>query len=30
MLRYEKYKENPNAGDDWETVKKRLVEKDAL
>jgi hypothetical protein len=30
MLRYEKYKENPHAGDDWEIVKKRLAEKYAL
>ncbi len=30
MLRYRKYIENPYAGDDWETVKKRLAEKYAL
>ena len=27
MLRYKKYKENPQAGDDWEIVKKRLTKK---
>lgn len=27
MLRYEKFKENPYAGDDWEIVKKRLTKK---
>ena len=26
MLRYEKFKENPHAGDDWEIVKKRLTD----
>lgn len=27
MFRYEKFKENPHAGDDWEIVKKRLAER---
>lgn len=30
MQRYEKYKENPHVGEDWEIVKKRLTERYAV
>jgi len=30
LQRYEKFKENPHAGEDWEIVKKRLTERYAV
>ncbi len=30
LQRYKKYKDNPDAGEDWEVVKKRLMERYAV
>ena len=30
LERYEKYQDNPGAGDDWEVVKKRLMDRYAV